>query len=611
MEIKFYPNGSFDLMAGNLRLMNAYPAIDGIPIRPLCVESGAHGAQYKLDGGVLEIFTEEENGLLALHCRVEGLQNAHDIMPIANAVIEGSDRGFVQGFGIGGPSGFFKLDDGKEHTAHSILALGTEHACIAIYAREHRRLHNTAHIKSRRLSVGFDTECVPLDAQELPVLYFRLGDNYSDVLREGAKEIAKTMHARPVTKPAFHWCSWYYLYHTLDQQTLEEYMTGFPKYRDIAPFSHIQIDAGYFPSCGDWLDAYDRFPKGLKYAADTIKAAGYEPGIWIGPFMVGDNSRLYREHPDWMLRSADGGYVRPWMQYNEPKPWGYRDSNYFVLDTSHPDAMNYLRKVFTTMREWGYTLFKTDFLLWGLQDSAKVIRHTPGKTSFEYFRDTMRTIRESIGEDARWLGCISPFMPAMGFVDMMRIGGDVGAQWEEGGFGPTNMLQELTADQYFNNIYWQNDPDAVMLRDFHIHLKTEQIEALALLEAMSGGAIYTSAPIHQIAEERRELLNFIRPNKLHMAEFPFWSEMREEICVMQRLEKRTLIYFFNQTDREILKPYDWKKLLGSNTKYLRKYHGKCVRVEDVPFVTIPPRSGVLYFATEAPLDTDPANIWEE
>ena len=42
--------------------------------------------------------------------------------------------------------------------------------------------------------------------------------------------------------------------------------------------------------------------KGLKGAADAIKAAGYEPGIWIGPFMVGEESKLFKEHPDWMLR---------------------------------------------------------------------------------------------------------------------------------------------------------------------------------------------------------------------------------------------------------------------------------------------------------------------
>ncbi|MBO4885259.1 MAG: alpha-galactosidase, partial [Clostridia bacterium] len=358
------------------------------------------------------------------------------------------------------------------------------------------------------------------------------------------------------------------------------------------------------------LEANERFPQGLSYAAATIRAAGYEPGIWVGPFMVGDNSRLFREHPDWMLKDTQGRYIRPWIQYNEPKPWGYRDSDYYVLDTSHPDAMAYLRRVFTTLRGWGFTLFKTDFLFWGLKDSSQVVRHTPGKTSFEYFRDVMAMIRESIGEDARWLGCIAPFMPSIGFVDMMRIGGDVGAQWTEGGFGPTNMLRELTADQYFNDIYWQNDPDAVMLRDFHIHLTPGQIEALAVLEAMSGGAIYTSDPIHQIAQERRDLLRFIQPDGLHVPEYPFWSEMRDETCIIQRLKTHSLVYFFNKTDREIICPFDWEKWLGRDARYLYRRHGSCKAVKDVPFVAIPPRSGVLYYATRTPLAEEPVNMWQ-
>ena len=445
MYYRIYENGSYDLICGDLSLLNAYPAVDGVPVRPLRVETGADFARYQLTGGSIELRFTEKDGLLAIDCLVESLASVHDIEPVSSAAIKGCDRAFIQGFGIGGPSGFRKLN-GEKLESHSIVAAGSQSACLAIYARDQKRLHQFSRIEGNALCAGFDTECLPLTGGALPTLYLREGTSFSDVLHRCAVEIAETMRARKVTEPAFHWCSWYYLYHTLDQPTLEEYLDGFNRYRDIAPFTHIQIDAGYFPSCGDWLDAVDRFPGGLKLAADTIRQAGYEPGIWIGPFMVGDNSRLYREHPDWMLRSADGGLVCPWIHYNEPKPWGYRDSEYYVLDTSHPEAMAYLKHVFATLREWGYTLFKTDFLLWGLQDSSKVLRHTPGKTSFEYFRDVMTMIRETIGEDARWLGCIAPFMPALGYVDMMRIGGDVGAQWEEGGFGPVNMLQELTAD---------------------------------------------------------------------------------------------------------------------------------------------------------------------
>lgn len=610
MQYRIFPDGSFDLSAGDKALRRAYPALDGTPIRPVKVEILPEGVRYSLAEGSLEIWFSYENDVIKLRCFANGLNRVHDIMPIDEAVVEGCDRVFVQGLGMCGPSGFRKLNGGHNES-HSIMAVGDNASCVVLYARDQSRFHVYGGTDDGKIHFGYDTECVLIEEKELPTLFICFGKNYSEALHEAALEIADEMNARPVVQTAFHWCSWYYLYHTLDQVTLEEYLEGFKAHRDIAPFSHVQIDAGYFTSCGDWLEKCDRFPKGLKYAADTIKSAGYEPGIWIGPYMVGDNSRLFREHPDWMLHYKDGSFVRPWIQYNEPKPWGYRDCDYFVLDTSHPDAMAYLRKVFTTLRDYGYTLFKTDFLFWGLQDSSKVIRHTPGKTSFEYFRDTMRMIRESIGEDARWLGCISPFMPAVGFVDMMRIGGDVGAQWEEGGFGPANMLQELTADQYFNNVYWQNDPDAVMIRDFHIHLKKEQIEGLALLEAMSGGTIYTSDPLHLIGQDRLDLLEFIRPNGIHNPEYPYWSEMRDEVVLIQRLKTRSMIYFFNRTDKVITETYDWNRLAGDNVRYLKKHGGDTQMIKDVPFVRIPARSGVLYYATNEPMKKEPSNIWEE
>lgn len=608
MKIRFFENGSFDLCAETLAIRGAYPAIDGDPVRPLKVCAGEMGARYELTGGALEISVSEENGMLAIRTVIEGLSGAHDISPVGCAKIEGAERVFFQGFGMGGPSGFKKPDE--EIASHGVIAFLGADECLAVNAADHTRLHNLYSMKNGRFFAGFETECVPLGENGLPALYLRRGKNASDTVTACARDIAARMNARPVTKPAFHWCSWYYLYHTLDQPTLEEYLEGFSAHKQDVPFTHIQIDAGYFRSCGDWLDVYERFPQGLKHAADTIKKAGYEPGIWIGPFMVGDESRLFREHPDWMLKQTDGSYVREWQWYNEPKVWGYRDCDYYVLDTSNPDAMAYLRHVFTTLREWGFSLFKTDFMLWGIRDSSKVIRHTPGKTSYEYYRDVLQMIRESIG-DARWLGCIAPFLPSIGYTDMMRVAGDVGAFWEEDNFGPINMLTELTADQYFNNVYWQNDPDAVMLRDFHIFLKPNEIEGLALLEAMSGGAVYTSDPIHKIAADRLELLKFIRPDKPRKAEYPLWGEERDDVCVVQRLKNRTLIYLFNATGRDITENYDWKALAGDRMRYLRRYHGETAPVEAVPFVKIPARSGVLFFATETPLEKDPSNIWEE
>lgn len=609
MRFSIHPNGTLDLDIGPIRLAGGYPAVDGIPLRPLRVETTENEAVYTLVNGTLRLRAEHKDNAVWLYMKTNGLTDSHDISIFAGAKIGGCTKAFRQGLGLGGPSGFVALDAQASFDSTALTALGSDSGCVTLHVIDQKKYMSHFLLKEGCIDARIDTEGVLPDAEELPPLCIRKGESFDAALRLCAKEIADFLGARPMKKPAFHWCSWYYLYHTLDQATLESYLDGFAGMRAEAPFTHIQIDAGYFPSCGDWLEAHPRFPQGLKGAADTIRASGYEPGVWIGPFMVGDESHIFRDHPDWLLHYKDGTLVTPWLQYNEPKPWGYRDSVYGVLDTSHPDAMAYIRGVFRQLRAWGYTLYKTDFLKWGIQDSSQVVRHTPGKTSYEYFRDLMAVIREEIGEESAWLGCIAPFMPAVGFVDMMRIASDVGSRWDSAAFNPKNMIRELVADQYFNNVYWQNDPDAVMLRDFHILLREEQIEALALLQALSGCVITTSDPIHQIAKSRQALLRLIRPDKIASPEYPFWSQSREEVCIVNRLEHGTLVFLFNATDREIVESYDWKNLLGQDYGYLRRLHGESLPADAVPFVRIPPRSCVLFFASAQPLAKEPENLW--
>ena len=201
-------------------------------------------------------------------------------------------------------------------------------------------------------------------------------------------------------------------------------------------------------------------------------------------------------------------------------------------------------------------------------------------------------------------------MPAVGYVDMMRIAGDVGAQWNDNSFGPTNMIQEIHADQYFSNIYWQNDPDAVLLRDFHIHLKPNQIEALAILQAMSGGVITTSDPVHEIAGDRRALLELIRPSYITHSHYPYWHESRDEEIITADTKGGKLAYFFNPTPHDITVPCDWAHILGDTGWQLLRLHGVSLPADKVPYVTIPPQSGVLFFASRETLVEEPRNMWE-
>jgi len=616
MKYSIDKSGSFSVSSEKISLSLCYPKINGRSIHPIRVDARRDGITYRLDGFTISVVfkkTDRMGKTIAIDTSVSGdvPNDIHDISIIGDGKIIGGTKAFRQGFGLAGPSGFVNTEKELTFESDAVCAFGSDEECISLCFRDNRRYRNHFEFRNGCVSSLVDTEFTLKDGDSLPTLYLSSAADFNTALHACAVSIAETMNARRhFTKPAFHWCSWYYLYHTLDDAKLDNYLEGFAKYKDQIPFTHIQIDAGYFPSTGDWLQNNGRFTDGLEGAAKRIMRAGYQPGIWIGPYMVGDESEIAKNHPDWLLKNLDGTFVKPWTFYNEPKVWGYRDCDYYVLDTSHPEAMKYIRGVFRTLRSYGYTLFKTDFLLWGLQDSTTVRRYTPGKTSFEYFRELMVAIREEIGEDSAWLGCIAPFMPTVGFVDMIRISADVGAQWSpENGFGPDNMINEVDADQYFNNVYWQNDPDSVMVRDFHIWIDQPQIDALAIYAAMSGGAIYTSDPIHEIGEDRRKLLEFIRPEFKVMAEYPRWQSENPVKLLVNRLAQGALVYFFNPTNDERYEFPDWKSLVGAKYKHIREYHGKSAKVADVNHIQLAPRSGKLFFLTQEPLDTEPKNMW--
>lgn len=54
-------------------------------------------------------------------------------------------------------------------------------------------------------------------------------------------------------------------------------------------------------SLGDWDPNSKKLPGGLSGLCKKIKALGLDFGIWVEPEMVNVDSRLYKEHPDWVL----------------------------------------------------------------------------------------------------------------------------------------------------------------------------------------------------------------------------------------------------------------------------------------------------------------------
>jgi hypothetical protein len=184
------------------------------------------------------------------------------------------------------------------------------------------------------------------------------------------------------------------------------------------------------------------------------------------------------------------------------------------------------------MRGWGVRFFKTDFLEWGFRDSTRFARHTPGKTGAQYFDDVMKAIRESIGDDSYWLGCITYFAPSVGYMDGMRMTSDVGLKWglaggvgNDGvGGGTPNMIEESYATLYMNNVLWQNDPDVVYVRDWHIELSENEFRSLAAWAGVLGHSVNTSDEIGDLPPQRLAWWRWIRPsNEPWTARLPYFG----------------------------------------------------------------------------------------
>ena len=97
----------------------------------------------------------------------------------------------------------------------------------------------------------------------------------------------------------------------------------------------LVMDDGWFGvrysdncSLGDWKVNTDKITGGLKHLVDEVNKIGLEFGIWFEPEMISRESDLYREHPDWVIRSP---LYEPILSRHQ-----------LVLDLSNPAVCEYL-----------------------------------------------------------------------------------------------------------------------------------------------------------------------------------------------------------------------------------------------------------------------------
>lgn len=477
----------------------AYPCLDGVPLRPRRVVVNGNHVTYELAVGRVEIECAED----VVRCRTRGIPAPGVVEPLGGLRLPDIDRWWHLGLGMAGGAGFgAPASDGVSHGL--ALFVGPK-GSVGMHAADQSRHRLEVRVRDGRVSAGFVTEGLSGDL-DLPEI--RLTSSTAapwEHARALAAAVAEGMGVRqPQPEPGGVWCSWYRHYHHFSHALLRETLDGLRSLPDRGGIRVVQIDAGACAALGDWRTPNDLWPDGLEPALREIREAGFVPGLWIGPFMVGNRSRLCREHPEWLLRLRDGSRVTPIRGYGEHRLWRYPDEEYYVLDTSHPEAAKHLRETVRTLVDWGVGYLKADFLQWGFHDDRNVLRAVRGPTATEHVRAAVALLREELGPDRYLLGCIAPYTPCLGLVDAMRIAGDVGPSWDNT-HNPRNFLRESVGHAPLEGLWWRNDPDAILVRDTQTEFSEAEVFDLARWQAAVGSNRSTSDPLWTLPPARQAL----------------------------------------------------------------------------------------------------------
>jgi alpha-galactosidase len=273
------------------------------------------------------------------------------------------------------------------------------------------------------------------------------------------------------------WSGWYQYFAGIEQAHMEVNQARLQALREKLPISLIQMDDGYQPAWGDWLDHNHKFPNGVEGWANAVKADGFEPELWLSPFTVDKNSKFYRHHPDAVLCDARGN----------PTHGGFLINRWLLgLDPTHPATQEHVARCIETIsQEWGIQYLKLDFLYCGALPGR---RYDAKKTRAQALRDGLTLIRNLAGEDATILGCGCPSGPALGIVDILRVGTDVAPTWTPRLFGVSwpisndqsmpstrNALRSVLHRGWTHRRWWWLDADNVLARTQQ-HLTTDEVQ---------------------------------------------------------------------------------------------------------------------------------------
>ncbi len=370
-----------------------------------------------------------------------------------------------------------------------------------------KRFIGRFYLRPNRITVAVDTEGLqinPGEAWRLEEFLFDSDPNREAMLARLAGQISRNHPPLRTPAPPTGWCSWYCFG---PRVTAQDVTGNLQAIRSKAPsLRYVQIDDGYQPAMGDWLETGKAFGGDVQGVLKQIRQNGYEPAIWVAPFIAEAGSHLFQQHPDWFIKGDDG---KP-LPSNQVTFGGWRHGPWYALDGTNPAVQKHLKSTFRTMREqWGVTYFKLDANFWGAMHGGHF--SDPNATRIEAYRRGMEAILQGSG-DSFILGCNHPIWPSFGLIHGSRSSADISRKWAT----IEKVARQNLNRNWQNGKLWWNDPDAIVLAG---DLPLNEFLFHATATYATGGMVLSGDDLATIPDDRLALLKKMLPPPAKAARF--------------------------------------------------------------------------------------------
>ena len=164
------------------------------------------------------------------------------------------------------------------------------------------------------------------------------------------------------------------------------------------------LDDGWFgergndqKALGDWQDNLEKLPDGLGGLSAKIHAMGMKFGIWVEPEMISEDSKLYREHPEYAVQIPGKAHAE--------------GRNQMLLDLTQPEVQN---RILADMSDV-FTRGHVDYVKWDMNRhlsdyySPALPKEKQGEFAHRYLLGLYRILGELTSRfpDILFEGCAS------------------------------------------------------------------------------------------------------------------------------------------------------------------------------------------------------------